>query len=105
MTAQGYAPVPPSTSYPVRLEIDYPDKQSRAKMFFRLILAIPAIFVVYFIGIAVSVVVTLGWFAVVVTGRYPRGLHTFAAGGLRWNTRVTAYIYGLTDRYPPFSLD
>ena len=51
------------------------------------------------------VVVISAWFAILFTGRYPRGMFDFVTGVMRWSLRVTAYAFLLvTDRYPPFSL-
>jgi hypothetical protein len=52
------------------------------------------------------VVLTLvAWVAILVTGRYPRGIYDFVVGTLRWGLRVEAYAFALvTDRYPPFRL-
>jgi hypothetical protein len=91
--------------YPIEVNVAYPERQSRLIMLFRLLLLIPAEFVLYFIAIVASIIMILGWFAVIVTGRYPRGLHGFLAGYLRWNTRVTGYAMGLTDKYRPFRLE
>jgi hypothetical protein len=52
----------------------------------------------------VVVVVVIAWFAILFTGRFPRGLHGLVEGWLRWDARLTAYLMSLTDRYPPFSL-
>ena len=45
----------------------------------------------------------IGFFAVIILGRWPTGMNDFLIGFLRWNTRVNAYCYLLTDEYPPFS--
>jgi hypothetical protein len=97
--------------HPVQLTIEYPEHSSRLLAglsipFFliRYIMLIPAVFVVYFVGIAALVVVWLSFWAVLFTGRYPRGFHEFATGYLRWNARVYAFLFGLTDKYPPFRL-
>jgi len=82
-----------------------PERQNRATVFFRFILVIPQIFVLYFVGIAAFVVLVIGWFAALFTGRLPEGMADFLRGYLRWSTRVNAYTYLMTDTYPPFSLD
>jgi Domain of unknown function (DUF4389) len=91
--------------YPVTFRADYVEKRSRLTTFFRLILAIPHIIVVYVYGIAAGVVVIVAWFALLFTGRYPRGMYDFVAGWLRYSTRVYGYGCLLTDEYPPFSGD
>lgn len=92
----------------VRLDIDYPDVPRDLNRFLPLvkwILVIPHIIVLVFIGIAAVFAVIFAWFAILFTGRYPRGLFDFVEGFLRWGTRVTGYAFLLaTDRYPPFSL-
>ena len=47
----------------------------------------------------------IGWFAALFTGRLPQWAHTFLGGVVRWYTRSGAYMFLLTDRYPPFSFD
>lgn len=78
--------------------------RSRLTIFFRLLLAIPHVFALYFVSIAALVVSFIGFFAVIILGRWPAGLRDFLTGYLRWNTRLSAYLYLLTDEYPPFSL-
>jgi hypothetical protein len=82
-----------------------PVKQSRLTIAFRLILAIPHLFVLWALGIATEVIVVIGWFAALFTGRLPEWAHTFVTGTVRWQARVYSYLYFLTDSYPPFSLD
>ena len=59
----------------------------------------------FFLYLAVIVVVIIAWFAILFTGRYPRGMFEFVEGVIRWHNRVVGYAFILvTDRYPPFSL-
>ena len=92
----------------VHLEIDYPDVETDLNRWFPLVkwlLAIPHYFVLFFLSIAAFFAVILAWFAILATGRYPRGLFDFIVGVGRWWLRVEAYAFLLvTDRYPPFSL-
>jgi hypothetical protein len=68
-------------------------------------LAIPHYIVLVFLDIAALVVVIVAWFAILFTGRYPRGMFDFVEGVIRWHNRVIAYAWVLvTDRYPPFRL-
>lgn len=93
----------------VHLDIAYPDAQKDLNRWLPLVkwfLAIPHYFLLAFLGIAVAVCLVVAWFAILFTGRYPRGLFDFVVGYMRWWLRVLAYAFMLvTDRYPPFSLD
>ena len=80
-------------------------QQSRVTVIFRIILAIPQFIVLFFLGIAAFVVAVIGWFAALVTGQLPELAHTFLGGVIRWEIRVSAYMFLLTDAYPPFSLE
>ena len=92
----------------VHLEIDYPDVPRELNRWLPLVkwlLAIPHYIVLFLLYIAVLVVVVIAWFAILFTGRYPRGLFDFVTGVIRWHNRVMAYAFLLvTDRYPPFRL-
>ncbi len=92
----------------LRLDIAYPDVERdlrRGMPLVKWFLAIPHYVVLFFLGIAAVVCVIIAWFAILFTGRYPRGLFDFVVGVGRWCTRVSAYAFLLTtDRYPPFSL-
>ncbi|MFC1980482.1 DUF4389 domain-containing protein, partial [Chloroflexota bacterium] len=92
----------------VHIEIAYPDASKDLKRGLPLvkwILAIPHYIILIFLGIAAVVSVVIAWFAILFTGRYPRGLFDFVVGVFRWSLRVEVYAFLLTtDRYPPFSL-
>jgi uncharacterized protein DUF4389 len=91
--------------YPLTLEVDYDENLSRWLIFVKWLLAIPHYFVLVFLVVAVNVTVFIAFFAILFTGRYPRGLFDFAVGTMRWWFRVQAYAFWfMTDRYPPFSL-
>jgi hypothetical protein len=89
-------------SYPVIFEADYVERRNRLSTFFRLILLIPLAIWLYIYAIAAGIVLVIAWFAIVFTGRYPRGLYDFVAGYTRFITRVTAYGALLCDPYPSF---
>jgi len=89
-------------SYPVTFEADYVERRSRLTVFFRLILAIPLVIWAALYAIAAELAVVIAWFAIVITGRYTRGLYDFVAGFTRFDTRVFAYHYLLCDPYPSF---
>jgi hypothetical protein len=82
-----------------------PAPQRRATVAFRSILAIPHYIALYFLNIAASVILFIGWWCALFTGRLPEFAESFLGGYLRWTVRVNAYLYLLTDMYPPFSLD
>lgn len=92
----------------VHLDYDYPDVKRDLNRWLPLVkwlLAIPHAIVLFFLYIAVVVMVIVAWFAILFTGRYPRGIFDFVAGVIRWHNRVVAYaLLMVTDRYPPFSL-
>jgi hypothetical protein len=91
--------------YPLSYEVDYNEDLSRWMIFVKWLLAIPHYIVLVFLAVAAYVVVIIAFFAILFTGRYPRGLFDFNVGVFRWYQRVYAYSYLLmTDRYPPFSL-
>lgn len=81
-----------------------PAQQNRLTVLVRIVLAIPHLIVLYALGIATEVVALISWFAALFTGRVPIGLADFMSGYLRWATRVYAYLFLLTDEYPPFEL-
>jgi hypothetical protein len=92
----------------VALDIPYPNVRRDLNRWLPLVkwlLAIPHYIVLAFLYLAAFILVIGAWFAILFTGRYPRGIFDFVEGVIRWHNRVVGYAFILvTDRYPPFSL-
>jgi len=92
----------------VHLDIDYPEVERDLNRWMPLVkwlLAIPHFLILIVLSVGAFFAVVIAWFAILFTGRYPRGLFDFVVGVGRWWLRVEAYTTLLvTDRYPPFSL-
>jgi Domain of unknown function (DUF4389) len=92
----------------VRLDFPHPDvpnELSRGLPLVKWLLAIPHYVVLFFLSLAALFAVIGAWFAILFTGRYPRGIFSFVEGVIRWHNRVIGYAFTLvTDRYPPFRL-
>jgi roadblock/LC7 domain-containing protein len=84
--------------------IERPGEMNRWLPLVKWFLAIPHYIVLAFLWIAVFVVWIVTFFAVLFTGRYPRGMRDFVVGVVRWTMRVNVYVLFMTDVYPPFSL-
>ncbi len=92
----------------VHLDFAYPAAENdlqRGMPLVKWLLAIPHYFVLFFLGIGAFFAIVFAWFAILFTGRYPRGLFDFVEGVYRWHNRVIGYAFTLvTDQYPPFRL-
>ena len=92
----------------VHLQFEYPDAKTDLNRWLPLVkwlLAIPHYIVLFFIDIGGFFVLIAVWFAILFTGRYPRGMFDYIEGAIRWHNRVAGYAFILvTDRYPPFRL-
>jgi hypothetical protein len=97
--------VSPAADYPVHLDVDHQEEYSRFMPLIKWLLAIPHYIVLIVLGIAAFVVIFVSFFAVLITGRYPRGMFDFVVGVHRWGLRVAAYVLLMVDPYPPFALD
>lgn len=99
-----YPPFSGTASYPVTFDLARPESLSRWKIFLKWLFVIPHLIVLYLLDIALSVVELLAFFAILFTKKYPRSLFDFTVGVFRWTYRVYAYMWLLTDAYPPFSM-
>ena len=92
----------------VHLDIDYPEVGKDLNRWMPLVkwlLAIPHYVILIILWLFALVAIVVAWFAILITGRYPRGLFNYVVGLLRWSIRVSAYMYLLvTDEYPPFGM-
>lgn len=91
--------------YPITIGIKYPEKLSRLTTFFRFIMVIPHLIVLWALGIASSIIAFIAWWAILFSAKYPKWAFTFVGGYVRWYTRVSGYYLLLTDKYPPFSIE
>lgn len=91
--------------HPSRFSAEYVPEQDRVSVFFRIFLLIPHAIVVTAWGVAAFLTLIVAWFAVVITGRYPRALYDFHAGWLRQSAAFNGYAYLLDSRFPPFGSD
>jgi hypothetical protein len=95
-------------NYPVTLAVEYPEKLSRGwlllKVFFGwLYVGIPHGIILWLYGIAVGIVTFIAFWAILFTGKFPRGMFDFVVGYTRWTVNVGAYMGLLLDEYPPFT--
>ena len=101
-------PYPPFTgkegTYPIDLEVDPPQRQNRLTVFFRVILAIPALFLSNLLSQLNQLLAIFSWFIALITGRVPEGIRNFAALALRIETQTWGYVMLLTGRYPSFNV-
>lgn len=92
----------------VVLDIEYPESSNRVSVLLRamfggLYVLLPHMFCLIFMQIGVMFVRLIAFWVVLITGKYPEGMHSFMVGVMRWGIRVNAFMSYLTDTYPPFS--
>ena len=91
-------------SYPIDLDVDPPEEQNRLTVFFRVILAIPALLLANILSQLNQLLAVFSWFIALFTGRVPEGLRNFAALAIRIETQTWGYVMLLTGRYPSFNV-
>jgi hypothetical protein len=102
--------VPSADPYPVETSAGRPAGSSRLWALLNIIwlkplAALPHMIVLYVLLFVLGIVVFIAQIVILVTGTFPRGMFDFTVGVLRWQTRVSAWLIGLRDEYPRFSLD
>ena len=91
--------------YPVWVDAQHLAEYNRFLPLVKWLLVLPHLFVLVFLSIGVFFAKLVAFFAVLITGRYPRGIFDFVVGVLRWSWHVSAYVGLLNDDYPPFSME
>ena len=81
-----------ASSYPLRYDVEYPERLSRWLIFVKWLLAIPHFLIMYALGAVAYVIIFIAWFAILFTGRYPEGLFKFVVGIYRWNANLSAQV-------------
>ena len=94
--------------YPVTLTVEYPERLSRGWLLLKVLfgwlyVGIPHGICLWLYGIGAGVVIFIAFWAILFTGKYPRGMYDFVVGYIRWSNNVSAYLLLLRDEYPPFS--
>jgi hypothetical protein len=92
----------PDPSYPVRMQFARLPRYSRLKTFFRVILAIPIVILRYVMGLLLEIGAIAAWVVILITGKLPRGLFDVLVLANSYTARSDAYLYLLTETYPPF---
>lgn len=97
-------------NHPVKFSVDYPETLSRGTLLLRtffgfIYVLIPHGFLLFFMGIGLAFCQFIAWWAILFTGKYPRGMFDFVVRTQRWYLRVMAYMSNMTDVYPPFNGD
>ncbi|MRH90213.1 DUF4389 domain-containing protein [Nocardia sp. SYP-A9097] len=87
----------------VELDVFPPEQHQRWTVLLRLLLAIPQLIVMWFLGFAAFVVVVCGWFGALFTGRLPQWCGEFLRGYFSYSARVYGYLMLVVDEYPPFA--
>ena len=93
-----------SAVYPIDIEVPPPEEQGRASVFFRMLLALPALFLSGAMNYLVEIAVFFAWFVCVFTGKMPEGMRNMLAFTIRYHAQTQAYYSLLTSRYPSLNV-
>jgi uncharacterized protein DUF4389 len=104
LAANPYPAFNGSSEYPIDVAIAGPEEQGRLGVFFRLLLALPALFLSGAMNYLVEIVVFFAWFVCLVTGRMPEGMRNLVAFTIRYHAQTQAYYSLLTSRYPSLNV-
>ena len=104
LAADPYPPFDGSSSYPVDLEVAPPVAQSRLTVFFRILLAIPALIISSVMNYLVNIIVLFAWFVCLFLGRMPEGMRNLLVFTIRYHIQTGAYYSLLTSRYPSLNV-
>ena len=92
--------------YPIRVRVAYPEGGiANWRALVHYFMALPHIFVLYFLWFGAFVALIGAWFSILFTRNYPPGIFNFVNGVQRWSLRVQAFVLLMTEQYPPFSLE
>jgi hypothetical protein len=83
----------------------WPTTYDLSGLFLRVIAAVPHLIILVALWFVTFLVWLIVQWVILFVARYPRGMFDFVAGTQRWQTRVSAYTFGLVDRYPPFTFE
>jgi hypothetical protein len=100
LLADPFPPFSAGGTYPVDAHIDPPQPQGRLTVFFRILLAIPALLLVYVFRLVNQIIAFLAWFYCLFTGRMSEGMRNLSVWLLRYEVQTYAYMFLLTGRYP-----
>jgi hypothetical protein len=98
------------SAYPVHVSFEIPPNNSQffavplIGLLARFVMLIPHLVILYALEIVAGVIYIVAWVPVLASGHYPSWGYSLVGGYLRWFTRVYAFLFGLTDKYPPFQL-
>lgn len=95
----------PAGTYPVQVDADLLPEYSRFMPLVKWLLLIPQYIVLFFLGIGAMFVIFIAFFAILFTGKFPKGMWDYLVGVHRWGLRVGAYALLVSDKYPPYTMD